>query len=85
MDIIKEYEKINKSFGEPEVYENPDKMQQLMDRQAVLQEKIDYHDGWNIEHKLERAMDALRCPESDAMVNVFQEESGEGWHYAVCC
>ena len=45
MDIIKEYEKINNSFGEPEVYENPDKMQQLMDRQAILQEKIDYHDG----------------------------------------
>ena len=48
MDLIKEYEKINASFGEPEVYENPDKMQRLMDRQAVLQEKIDYHDGWNI-------------------------------------
>ncbi len=52
------------SFGEPEVYENPDKMQQLMDRQAVLQEKIDYHDGWNIEYKLERAMDALDAPKA---------------------
>ena len=41
-----------------------------MDRQAVLQEKIDYLDGWNIEYKLERAMDALRCPEADARVNV---------------
>ena len=41
-----------------------------MDRQAVLQEKIEYHDGWNIEHKLERAMDALRCPEPEARVNV---------------
>ena len=70
MEIIKEFEKINNSFGEPEVYENPDKMQQLMDRQAVLQEKIDYSDGWNIEHKLERAMDALRCPDSNAKVNV---------------
>ena len=40
-------------------------MQQLMDRQAELQEKIDYHDGWNIEHKLERAMDALRCPDGE--------------------
>ena len=70
MDIIKEYEKINNSFGIPEVYENPDKMQQLMDRQAILQEKIDYHDGWNIEYKLERAMDALRCPDSDARVNI---------------
>ena len=70
MDLIKEYESINLMFGEPEVYENPDKMQQLMDRQAVLQEKIDYHDAWNIEYKLERAMDALRCPDSDAKVSI---------------
>jgi ATP-binding cassette ChvD family protein len=82
MEIIKEFEKINNSFGEPEVYENPDKMQQLMDRQAVLQEKIDYLDGWNIEHKLERAMDALRCPESDARVNVLS--GGERRRVALC-
>jgi energy-dependent translational throttle protein EttA len=82
METIKEYEKINNSFGEPEVYENPDKMQQLMDRQAVLQEKIDYHDGWNIEYKLERAMDALRCPESNAQVNVLS--GGERRRVALC-
>ena len=82
IDIIKEYEKINNSFGEPEVYENPDKMQQLMDRQAVLQEKIEDNDGWNIEHKLERAMDALRCPESDARVNVLS--GGERRRVALC-
>ncbi len=82
MEIIKEFEKINNSFGEPEVYENPDKMQQLMDRQAVLQEKIDYTDGWNIEHKLERAMDALRCPESNARVNVLS--GGERRRVALC-
>jgi len=82
MAIIKEYEQINNSFGEPAVYENPDKMQQLMDRQAVLQEKIDYNDGWNIEHKLERAMDALRCPESDARVNVLS--GGERRRVALC-
>jgi len=82
IEIIKEYEKINNSFGEPEVYENPEKMQQLMDRQAVLQEKIDYNDGWNIEHKLERAMDALRCPESDARVNVLS--GGERRRVALC-
>jgi energy-dependent translational throttle protein EttA len=82
MEIIKEYEKINNSFGQPEVYENPDKMQQLMDRQAVLQEKIDYNDGWNIEHKLERAMDALRCPQSDALVNVLS--GGERRRVALC-
>jgi len=82
MDLVKEYEKINTSFGEPEVYENPDKMQRLMDRQAVLQEKIDYHDGWNIEHKLERAMDALRCPESNARANVLS--GGERRRVALC-
>ena len=82
MEIIKEFEKINNSFGAPEVYENPDKMQQLMDRQAVLQEKIDYSDGWNIEHKLERAMDALRCPESNARVNILS--GGERRRVALC-
>jgi ATP-binding cassette ChvD family protein len=82
MEIIKEFEKINNSFGEPEVYENPDKMQQLMDRQAVLQEKIDYSDGWNIEHKLERAMDALRCPNGNAKVNILS--GGERRRVALC-
>ncbi len=82
MDLIKEYESINARFGEPEVYENPVKMQQLMDRQAVLQEKIDYHDGWNIDYKLQRAMDALRCPESDAKVNILS--GGERRRVALC-
>jgi energy-dependent translational throttle protein EttA len=82
LEIIAEFEKINNSFGDPQVYEDPDKMQQLMDRQAVLQEKIDYLDGWNIEHKLERAMDALRCPESDAKVNVLS--GGERRRVALC-
>ena len=82
MDLIKEYETINARFGEPEVYENPGKMQQLMDRQAVLQEKIDYHDGWNIDYKLQRAMDALRCPESDAKVNILS--GGERRRVALC-
>lgn len=82
LDLIKEYEAINTSFGEPEVYENPDRMQQLMDKQAVLQEKIEYHDGWNIDHKLERAMDALRCPESEAKVNILS--GGERRRVALC-
>jgi sulfate-transporting ATPase len=82
MDLIKEYESINARFGEPEVYENPDKMQQLMDRQAVLQEKIDYHDGWNIDYKLQRAMDALRCPDSDSKVNILS--GGERRRVAIC-
>lgn len=82
VDLIKEYEKINNSFGEPEVYENPAKMEQLMDRQAVLQEKIDYHDGWNIDHKIERAMDALRCPEGDLNVDILS--GGERRRVALC-
>ena len=82
MDIIKEYEKINNSFGEPEVYENPVKMEELMARQAVLQEKIDYHDGWNIEHRLERAMDALRCPDAGSPVNILS--GGERRRVALC-
>jgi len=82
MDLIKEYETINVKFGEPEVYENSDRMQQLMDRQAVLQEKIDYHDGWNIDYRIQRAMDALRCPESDAKVNILS--GGERRRVALC-
>ncbi|MCJ7448074.1 MAG: energy-dependent translational throttle protein EttA [Bacteroidales bacterium] len=82
MEIIKEFEKINNSFGDPQVFENSDRMQQLIDRQAVLQEKIDYHDGWNIEHKIERAMDALRCPEGEARVNILS--GGERRRVALC-
>ncbi len=82
IEIIKEFEKINNCFGEPEVYENPEKMQQLIDRQSVLQEKIDDADGWNIDHKLERAMDALRCPDSNAIVNVLS--GGERRRVALC-
>ena len=82
VDLIKEYEAINEQFADPEVYENAGRMQQLMDRQAVLQEKIEYHDGWNIDHKLERAMDALRCPESDASVGILS--GGERRRVALC-
>jgi len=80
--LIKEYEQINESFADPEVYENPDRMQQLMDRQAALQEKIDYNDGWNLEHRIERAMDALRCPDSTAKVNILS--GGERRRVALC-
>ena len=54
VDILEEYEEINQRFGLPEVYENPDVMDKLMDRQAVLQEKIDSTDAWNLNNKLER-------------------------------
>jgi ATP-binding cassette ChvD family protein len=82
MDILKEYEDINQQYGLPEVYEDPEKMEKLMNRQAELQEKIDQTDAWNIDNKLERAMDALRCPDSDAKVSVLS--GGERRRVALC-
>jgi ATP-binding cassette ChvD family protein len=82
VSVMKEYEEINLRFGEPEVYENPEAMEKLMTRQAVLQEKIDALDGWNLEHKLERAMDALNCPEPSTPVNILS--GGERRRVALC-
>ena len=82
VDILEEYEDINQRFGLPEVYENPDVMDKLMDRQAVLQEKIDATDAWNLNNKLERAMDALRCPDGDTSVKVLS--GGERRRVALC-
>ena len=65
VDLLKQYEEINNKFALPEYYEDPDKMQSLFDRQAELQDKIDATDAWNLDTKLERAMDALRCPPED--------------------
>lgn len=64
-DTLKEYDEINNKFGLPEYYEDPDKMEKLMNRQAELQDIIDSTDAWNIDAKLDRAMDALHCPPSD--------------------
>jgi ATP-binding cassette ChvD family protein len=82
VDILNEYEEINQKFGLPEVYGNPDVMDKLMDRQAVLQEKIDATDAWNLNNKLERAMDALRCPDGDTPVSVLS--GGERRRVALC-
>jgi ATP-binding cassette ChvD family protein len=82
VDILEEYEEINQRFGLPEVYENPDVMDKLMDRQALLQEKIDATDAWNLNNKLERAMDALRCPDGDTSVKVLS--GGERRRVALC-
>lgn len=79
---LKEYEDINLRFGEPEVYENPDAMEKLMNRQAELQEKIEALDGWNLEHRLERAMDALQCPDPSTPVNILS--GGERRRVALC-
>lgn len=82
IDVLNQYNEINKSYELPEVYENPDRMDKLMEQQAKLQEKIDQFDAWNIDTKLERAMDALRCPEGD--VNVAILSGGERRRVALC-
>ena len=68
--ILDEFNKINDMFGLPEVYEDADKMQKLMDRQADLQDKIDASGAWELDTKLEIAMDALRTPDGDTPINV---------------
>jgi ATP-binding cassette ChvD family protein len=82
VDVLNAYEAVNLKFGEPEVLEDPDKMQAVMDEQALLQEKIDQFDAWNLDTKLERAMDALRCPEGDALVKNLS--GGERRRVALC-
>jgi ATP-binding cassette ChvD family protein len=82
MDILKEYEEINEKFGLPEYYEDSNKMDQLFTRQAELQDKIDATDAWNIDSKLERAMDALRCPPEDQIVETLS--GGERRRVALC-
>src|SRR6056297_1342300 len=80
--ILDEYNKINDMFGLPEVYEDADKMQKLMDKQAVLQDKIDASNAWELDTKLEIAMDALRTPESDKKISVLS--GGEKRRVALC-
>ena len=82
VDILKAYEDINLQFGLPEVYEDPEKMDELMAEQAVLQEKIDQHDAWNLDTRLERAMYALQCPPDDQPVR--ELSGGERRRVALC-
>lgn len=81
-DALAEYDAINEKFGLPEYYEDPDKMEQLMGRQAELQDIIDSTDAWNMDSKLERAMDALRCPPADWQVQNLS--GGERRRVALC-
>ena len=80
--ILDEYNKINDQFGLPEVYENADKMEQLMDRQAVLQDQIDAANAWELDTQLEIAMDALRTPSGDQKINILS--GGERRRVALC-
>ena len=82
VDTLKEYEEVNERFGDPEVLEDPDKMDALINRQAELQDKIDATDAWNLDSRLERAMDALRCPPEDQVVDTLS--GGERRRVALC-
>ena len=82
VDALKEYEDINLKFGLPEYYEDEDKMNQLFARQGELQDIIDSTDAWNLDSKLERAMDALRCPPADQSIKTLS--GGERRRVALC-
>ena len=82
VDALAEYEEINQKFGLPEYYEDQDKMDKLFTRQAELQDIIDATDAWNLDSKLERAMDALRCPPEDQSVEHLS--GGERRRVALC-
>jgi ATP-binding cassette ChvD family protein len=80
--LLAEFNKINDDFGLPEVYENPEKMEKLMDRQAELQDRIDASGAWEIDTKLEIAMDALRTPDPETPISVLS--GGEKRRVALC-
>ena len=82
MDLLAEFDKVNEAFSDPDVLEDPDKMDALIARQAELQDKLDAADAWNIDSKLERAMDALQCPPDDQKVNTLS--GGERRRVALC-
>lgn len=82
VDLLKEFEEINNKFADPEIMDNPDAMEKLINRQGEVQEKLDATEAWELDHKLERAMDALRCPPPDASVEHLS--GGEKRRVALC-
>lgn len=82
MDLLAEFDEVNAAFADPEVLENPDKMDALIQRQAELQDKLDAADAWNIDSKLDRAMDALQCPPDDQKISTLS--GGERRRVALC-
>ncbi|MEY4142297.1 MAG: hypothetical protein RL110_1669 [Bacteroidota bacterium] len=82
VDILKEYEEINAAFGEEEILNDPDKMDKLIARQGEVQDKIDAMDAWELDNKIERAMDALRCPPDDQLIESLS--GGEKRRVALC-
>lgn len=82
MDLLAEFERVNEAFADPAVLEDPEKMDALINRQGELQDKLDAADAWNIDNRLERAMDALRCPPDDQPVSTLS--GGERRRVALC-
>ena len=82
MDLLKEYEDVNNKFADPEILEDPEKMEKLINRQGVLQDKIEAVGAWEIDQKLEIAMDALRTPDGDTPIKVLS--GGERRRVALC-
>ncbi|HWK59295.1 MAG TPA: energy-dependent translational throttle protein EttA [Parapedobacter sp.] len=81
-ELLLEYEEINEKFGLPEVYENADEMDRLLARQGEIQDKIDASGAWELDNKLERAMDALRCPDPERAIATLS--GGERRRVALC-
>jgi ATP-binding cassette ChvD family protein len=82
VNILNEFEEVNNKFMDEDIMSDPDKMEKLINRQAQLQEQIDNLDLWNLDNRLEIAMDALRCPESDTSIKVLS--GGERRRVALC-
>ncbi len=82
VDVLKEYEEINAAFMDEEVLNDPDKMDKLIGRQGEISDKIDALDAWELDTKLERAMDALRCPPDDQLIETLS--GGEKRRVALC-
>ncbi|MDA7854225.1 energy-dependent translational throttle protein EttA [Cyclobacteriaceae bacterium] len=81
-DLLEEYDQINLRFGEPEILDNPDKMEQLIEQQGKVQEQLDQMGAWDLDNKLDRAMDALRTPPEDALIKNLS--GGEKRRVALC-
>ncbi|MCS6833721.1 MAG: ATP-binding cassette domain-containing protein, partial [Flammeovirgaceae bacterium] len=82
VDLLKEYDEINNKFADPEVLENPDKMDKLIRRQGEVQEKLDAVGAWELDARLQKAMDALNCPPEDALIENLS--GGEKRRVALC-
>jgi ATP-binding cassette ChvD family protein len=82
VDLLKEYDDINNKFAEPEILEDPDKMDKLIKRQGEVQEKLDLVNAWDLDNRLQKAMDALNCPPEDSLIENLS--GGEKRRVALC-